>query len=99
MRAQLSNLESSKRANAPGDPLIPFAQSSEVGMQIVRALRDVKYHESIFDALSKQYEIARIDEAKESQIVRSLTLQFRRNERVGRLVCSLLSSGSFRLRF
>lgn len=30
-------------------------------------MRDVKYHEALLEALAKQYEVARIDDAKESQ--------------------------------
>jgi len=69
MREQLAKLESSGGANTPGDPLIPFGKAPESGLQVVRAVRDLKYHESVFEALAKQYEVARIDEAKESQVI------------------------------
>lgn len=39
------------------------------GLDSLRLLRDVKYHEVIFDLLAKQYELAKIDEAKESAVV------------------------------
>jgi uncharacterized protein involved in exopolysaccharide biosynthesis len=39
------------------------------GLEYVRALREVKYHDSLFEALSKQYEAARIDEAREAPVI------------------------------
>ena len=39
------------------------------GMDSLRLLRDVKYREVIFEALARQYEIAKIDEAKDSAVV------------------------------
>ncbi len=35
------------------------------GQDYVRALRDVKYQEALFEALSKQFELAKVDEAKQ----------------------------------
>ena len=42
------------------------------GMENLRLLRDVKYFETIFELLAKQYEIARIDEARDASIVQVL---------------------------
>jgi uncharacterized protein involved in exopolysaccharide biosynthesis len=41
----------------------------EAGLEYVRKLRDVKYYETIFDILARQFEIAKLDEAKEGAIV------------------------------
>ncbi|MBE0613475.1 MAG: lipopolysaccharide biosynthesis protein [Burkholderiales bacterium] len=46
----------------------PVAQ----GGDSLRLLRDVKYHEVIFDMLARQYELAKIDEAKDSSIIQIL---------------------------
>jgi uncharacterized protein involved in exopolysaccharide biosynthesis len=43
--------------------------SSGQGMDNLRLLRDVKYREVIFEALARQYELAKIDEAKDSPVV------------------------------
>ncbi len=67
MRAHLGGLQSATPGKESGDPLIPFAKTPEVGLQVLRAMRDVKYHEALLEALAKQYEVARIDDAKESQ--------------------------------
>ncbi len=42
------------------------------GMDNLRLLRDVKYNETIFELLAKQYEIARIDEAREASLIQVL---------------------------
>ena len=38
-------------------------------MEYVRKLRDVKYYETIFDILARQFELAKLDEAKEGAII------------------------------
>ena len=38
-------------------------------LEYVRKLREVKYHDALFEALSRQYEAARIDEAKSAPII------------------------------
>jgi len=42
------------------------------GMDNLRLLRDVKYNETIFELLAKQYEIARIDEARDASLIQVL---------------------------
>lgn len=69
IRDQVSKLESSTAGLESGNPLIPFAKAPQVGLELARGWREVKYHESLFEALSKQYEVAKIDEAKEAQAI------------------------------
>jgi len=38
-------------------------------MDYVRKLRDVKYHELVFELLAKQFELAKLDEAREGSII------------------------------
>jgi tyrosine-protein kinase Etk/Wzc len=38
-------------------------------MEYVRRLRDVKYYETIFDILARQFELAKLDEAKEGALI------------------------------
>jgi tyrosine-protein kinase Etk/Wzc len=42
------------------------------GTENLRLLRDVKYFETIFELLARQYEIAKIDEARDASIVQVL---------------------------
>lgn len=69
LRSQLSKLERGGSGQRSGDPLIPVANVPKAGLDYVRALREVKYHETLFEVLSKQYEAARIDEAKEAPVI------------------------------
>jgi uncharacterized protein involved in exopolysaccharide biosynthesis len=69
LRAQLKTLESKAGPGLSFDPIISTTELPRVGLEYVRAVRDVKYHETLFELLSKQYEVARIDEAKEAPVI------------------------------
>ncbi len=49
--------------------LIPRGSMQESGIEYIRKYRDVKYYETIFDLLARQYEIAKVDEAKQGSII------------------------------
>lgn len=49
--------------------LIPKGSMQEATLEYIRRYRDVKYYETIFDLLARQYEIAKVDEAKQGSIV------------------------------
>jgi uncharacterized protein involved in exopolysaccharide biosynthesis len=68
MRAQLAKLGGSEDS-ASGGLLVPQGQVPEAGLEYVRKLRDVKYNETIFDILARQFEIAKLDEAKEGALI------------------------------
>jgi uncharacterized protein involved in exopolysaccharide biosynthesis len=42
---------------------------TEAGLEYLRKLRDVKYNETIFELLAKQFELAKLDEAKEGSMI------------------------------
>ena len=65
MREGLSRLESggSQAGDGGGDVK---------GLGNIRLMREVKYHEVLFEQLAKMYEIARADEAKEAPLVQVL---------------------------
>jgi tyrosine-protein kinase Etk/Wzc len=46
--------------------------ASQQGMDNLRLLRDVKYNEVVFEMLARQYEVAKLDEAKESSVIQVL---------------------------
>jgi uncharacterized protein involved in exopolysaccharide biosynthesis len=48
---------------------VPQGSMQEAGIEYVRKLRDVKYYETIFDLLARQYEVAKVDEARQGAIV------------------------------
>ncbi|HEX4066871.1 MAG TPA: Wzz/FepE/Etk N-terminal domain-containing protein [Acidobacteriaceae bacterium] len=67
LRAQLARLGGSEEG--PDSLIVPKGKVPEAGLEYVRKLRDVKYYETIFEILAKQYEIAKLDEAKEGALV------------------------------
>ncbi len=68
LRAQLAKLGGSEdTSNA--SLLVPKGKVPEAGLEYVRKLRDIKYYETIFDILARQFEVAKLDEAKEGSII------------------------------
>ena len=63
LRTQLAKLETG-RVSAHDVP--------EAGLEYIRKVRDLKYAENIYEILSKQFEVAKIDEAKESSLIQVL---------------------------
>jgi tyrosine-protein kinase Etk/Wzc len=51
------------------NPLLPKGNMQEAALEYVRRYRDVKYYETIFDLIARQYEIAKVDEAKQGAII------------------------------
>lgn len=49
--------------------LVPKGNMQEAGIEYIRKLRDVKYFETIFDLLARQYEVAKVDEARQGAVV------------------------------
>jgi tyrosine-protein kinase Etk/Wzc len=69
MQAQLAKLENDQRQVQPGNIALPAGSVPEDSLEYARKLREVKYHETLVDLLSRQYEAARIDEAKSAPII------------------------------
>ncbi len=67
LRTQLAKLGGSE--DSSNGLIIPKGAVPEAGLEYVRKLRDVKYYETIFDILARQYEIAKLDEAKEGSLI------------------------------
>src|ERR1700674_747938 len=70
MRTQLDRLERGRGKRSIAD--VPIENVPTAGLEYVRKLRDVKYHEALFALLAKQYEAAKIDEARDSLIVQQM---------------------------
>lgn len=69
LQAQLSELQNNQKKLAPGDIEVPAGRVPEEALEYERKLRDVKFHEAFFELLTKQYEAARIDEAKSAPVI------------------------------
>jgi len=68
LRAQLAKLGGSEDTSG-NEFMIPKGLVPKTGMEYVRGLRDVKYYETIFDILARQFEVAKLDEAKEGALI------------------------------
>jgi uncharacterized protein involved in exopolysaccharide biosynthesis len=71
---QLAGLRSQEEkmgaaSEGASNALIPKGSMQEAGIEYIRKLRDVKYFETVFDLLARQYEIAKVDEARQGATV------------------------------
>lgn len=62
LQSELSKVEDGGSKTGVLD--LPTGQLPEVGLKYLRKFRDLKYHETLFEIVSRQYEAARLDEAK-----------------------------------
>jgi uncharacterized protein involved in exopolysaccharide biosynthesis len=67
LRAQLAKLGGSE--DNASSLLVPKGRVPEAGLEYVRKLRDVKYYETIFEILARQFELAKLDEAREGAVI------------------------------
>lgn len=67
LRAQLAKLGGDK--DTDDGLIVPKGKVPEAALEYLRKLRDVKYYETIFEVLARQFELAKLDEAKEGSIV------------------------------
>jgi tyrosine-protein kinase Etk/Wzc len=67
LQAQLDKLGGS--ASLDSGLMVPKGQVPAAGLEYVRKLRDVKYNEAIFEILARQFELAKLDEAKQGSVV------------------------------
>lgn len=68
LREQLRKAESDS-AQSGDNYFVPAGKIPEAGLEYLRRTRDLRYHEALFEMLAKQYEAARIDEAKAPPLV------------------------------
>lgn len=93
LRGQLEKLEHDKNLEE-GDVQIATRNVPAAGLEYIRKYRDVKYHEAIFEMLAKQFEVAKIDEAKSAALIQVLDKAIRPERKSGppRTVIVLLTS-------
>jgi uncharacterized protein involved in exopolysaccharide biosynthesis len=68
LQAQLSAMDVDNDSRG-GDLVAPKGTLGEAGLEYARALREVKYREMVQDLLTRQYEAARVDEARQGSMV------------------------------
>lgn len=66
LREQLKKAESDSSAD---NYFVSAGRIPQAGLEYLRRMRDVRYHEALFETLAKQYELARIEEAKAPPVI------------------------------
>lgn len=72
MKAQLAKAEKANAAD--GGVLVPTGNIPSAGLEYLRRLREVKYQEGVFELMAKQFESAKIDEAKDHALIQQLDM-------------------------
>lgn len=68
LRAEQGKMGAASEGTSNAMP-IPKGSMQQSSLEYVRRLRDVKYYETIFDLMARQYEAAKVDEARQGSVV------------------------------
>jgi tyrosine-protein kinase Etk/Wzc len=71
LRTQLQKLGGSQDDDTAG-LIQPKGMVPQAGLEYIRAYRDVKYYETVFEFLARQLELANLDEAKEGALIQTV---------------------------
>jgi uncharacterized protein involved in exopolysaccharide biosynthesis len=69
LQQQLQRFQSDPAKRQLGNVQPPTAKVPEIALEYVRKQREVKYHETLFELLARQYEAARLDESHEAPML------------------------------
>ena len=67
LRSELARMESSQGGNAGSAVDMPVGKLPQAAIEYVRARRELKLQETLLEGMLRQYEAAKLDEAKEGQ--------------------------------
>jgi capsule polysaccharide export protein KpsE/RkpR len=67
LRAELEKIEAGKGQGF--DPLMSSERVPAMGTEYLRKLRQLKYNETLYELLVKQYELAKLDEARDAFVI------------------------------
>jgi uncharacterized protein involved in exopolysaccharide biosynthesis len=68
LQSQLDRVAGSKQ-DLGSDINMSKGRVTQSGMEYLRRLRDLKYQETVFELLAKEFEVAKLDEAREGSII------------------------------
>jgi tyrosine-protein kinase Etk/Wzc len=68
LQAQLDRVAGSQK-DTGSDINLSKGRVTQAGMEYLRRFRDLKYQETVFELLAKEFEIAKLDEAREGSII------------------------------
>jgi uncharacterized protein involved in exopolysaccharide biosynthesis len=80
LKSQLAKLSGSDE-NSSSDIIVPKGNIPEAGMEYIRKLRDVKYYETIMELIARQFEMAKLDEARQGAVIQVADLAVPPGER------------------
>ena len=69
LQEHLRKLENDSTKRTPGNVQAPTSKVPELALEYIRKQREVKYHETLFELLARQYETARLDESREAPLL------------------------------
>jgi uncharacterized protein involved in exopolysaccharide biosynthesis len=67
LRAQLKGRE--QETSTKDSTQISANKAPQIGLENLRKIRDVKYHEAMMEIMAKQFELAKVDEAKDAALI------------------------------
>lgn len=67
LQGQLAKLAGSQQN--PNSLIIPKGKVPQLSLDYARRLRNVQYYQAIFEVLARQYELAKLDQAKEGALI------------------------------
>ena len=67
LRIELEKVEAGKGRGF--DPLMSSERVPAIGMEYLRKLRQLKYNETLYELLVKQFELAKLDEARDAVVI------------------------------
>ena len=72
LRSELARMESTQGGNAGSAVDMPVGKIPEAAIDYVRARRELKLQETLLESMVRQYEIAKLDEAKEGPVLQQV---------------------------
>lgn len=97
LQSQLSALGGSK-GGGQDSIILAKGRLPEAGMEYLRRIRDVKYYETISELMARQFEIAKLDEAREGttlQLIDAASIPDRRSSPKRAIILTVASFVSF----
>ena len=92
LQGQLNRLQASSGGNNSG--LIPTSKVPAIALDYIRKEREVKYHETLFDLIARQYEAARLDESHNAPILQVLDYAIIPDHKTGPHRLLILAAGA-----
>ena len=74
LRSELARMESAQGGNAGSAVDMPVGKLPEAAIAYVRARRELKLQETLLEGMLRQFEAAKLDEAKEGQVLQQVDI-------------------------